>query len=338
MSELRLQGVTRRYGAKTAVTDVSLVLRPGRITALLGPSGSGKTTLMRLIAGLEAPDEGEVRLGDEVLSGAGAHVPPEKRGVGLVFQDYALFPHMTVLDNVGFGLSGQPRSAREARSRTLLEQVGLADRAGAWPHALSGGEQQRVALVRALAREPEVLLLDEPFSGLDRHLRTGVRDFLFPALRASGAAVAVVTHDVDEALLLADDLVLLANGRVVQTGTPSDCYRHPVSLQAARLLGDITVLDGEARGGEVITAFGRIPAPEQADGKVQVALRPEGLRPDADGLPTRITMIRFAGGAMDYYLERDRQHVVVRASEGLGAVGGDLRISLDPAAAHVFAA
>ena len=338
MTDLILEGVTRRYGANTAVEDVSLTLRPGRITALLGPSGSGKTTLMRLIAGLERLDAGTIRLGDDLLSAPDRQVPAEQRGVGLVFQDYALFPHMTVLDNVGFGLTHLRRPDREARSRALLEQVGLSDRAGAWPHALSGGEQQRVALIRALAREPRVLLLDEPFSGLDRSLRTGVRDFLFPALRASGAAVAVVTHDVDEALLLADDLVLMSRGRVVQSGSPADCYRRPASPQAARLLGDVTVLEGVARGGEVVMAFGGLPAPEMADGPVQVVLRPEGVRHAADGLPARITHLRFAGGAVDYHLERESQSVVLRAAEGLGTVGDDLRIALDPSAAHVFAA
>lgn len=338
MTDLVLDSVTRRYGGKTAVEAVGFTLRPGRITALLGPSGSGKSTLMRLIAGLERPDAGEIRLGDTVLSTPERQVPPEQRGVGLVFQDYALFPHISVLDNVGFGLGKVPRRTREARSRALLEQVGLADRANAWPHALSGGEQQRVALVRALAREPGVLLLDEPFSGLDRHLRAGVRDFLFPALKASGAAVAVVTHDVEEALLLADDLVLLAEGRVLQTGRPADCYRRPASPQAARLLGDVTMLDGVCRDGEVSTAFGSLPAAGLADGAVQVLLRPESVRPDPAGVSARITQVRFVGGAMEYQLERDGQRVVVRAPEGLGEAGDALRIGLDPTSARVFPA
>lgn len=336
MTDLVLNRVGRRYGAKIAVEGVSLTLMPGRITVLLGPSGSGKSTLMRLIAGLERPDMGEIRLGDAVLSTPKAHVPPEQRDVGLVFQDYALFPHMRVLDNVAFGLAKAPRREREARSRALLEQVGLADRSAAWPHTLSGGEQQRVALVRALAREPRVLLLDEPFSGLDRHLRAEVRDFLFSTLKASGAAVAVVTHDVEEALLLADDLVLLAEGRVLQSGTPADCYRHPASLQAARLLGDVNVLHGTVRDERASTVFGSLAAPAHQDGSVQVLLRPESLRPDPSGVAARVAQIRFAGGVTEYRLEREGQQGMMRATQGLAELGGEVRVCLDPATTRII--
>lgn len=338
MTDLILEGVTRRYGAKTAVEDVSLTLRPGRITALLGPSGSGKSTLMRLIAGLEPLDAGTIRLGAEVLSGPGSMAPPERRGVGLVFQDYALFPHLSVLDNVAFGLSGLSGRQKTERAAALLEQVGLADRAGSWPHDLSGGEQQRVALMRALAREPRVLLLDEPFSGLDRHLKTAVRDFLFPALRASGAAVAIVTHDVEEALLLADDLVLLSQGRVLQAGAPADCYRRPASPDAARLLGEVIVIAGRVRDGLASTAFGDVPAEGRADGDVEIILRPESIRLDDQGVAAQVVGIRFAGAGFDYQLERDGQRLVLRAREGLAEPGETLSVSLDPEAVCVFPA
>ncbi|MGV3578224.1 ABC transporter ATP-binding protein [Brevundimonas sp.] len=336
MTALVLEGVTRRYGAKAAVEEVGLTLRPGRITALLGPSGSGKTTLMRLIAGLEAIDAGTIRLGEEILSSPGLHTPPEARGVGLVFQDYALFPHLSVLDNVAFGLGGMPRKAREARALALLGQVGLADRARNWPHDLSGGEQQRVALMRAMAREPKVLLLDEPFSGLDSHLKGAVRDFLFPALKVSGAAVAIVTHDVDEALLLADDLVLLHQGRVLQSGAPVDCYREPVSPKAARLLGDATVLEGWVKDGLATTAFGALPVAAQADGEVQIVLRPESVRLDPAGVPAKVVGVRFAGQGFDYRLEREGRTLSLRAEEGRAEVGDIVSVSLDPAAARLF--
>ncbi|MFC5346204.1 ABC transporter ATP-binding protein [Brevundimonas staleyi] len=336
MTDLVLEGVTRRYGAKAAVEGVGFTLRPGRITALLGPSGSGKTTLMRLIAGLEAVGAGTIRLGDEILSSADLHTPPETRGVGLVFQDYALFPHLSVLDNVAFGLGGMARKARDAKALALLDQVGLADRARNWPHDLSGGEQQRVALMRAMAREPKVLLLDEPFSGLDRHLKGAVRDFLFPALRVSGAAVAIVTHDVDEALLLADDLVLLHQGRVLQSGTPVDCYREPVSPEAARLLGEVTVLSGRVEEGVATTAFGILPATDQVDGEVEIVVRPESVRLDRAGVLAKVVGVRFAGQGFDYRLEREGRTLSLRAEEGRADVGDTVTVSLDPAAVRLF--
>lgn len=337
MSDLILDGLSRRYGPKIAVEDVSLTLRPGRITALLGPSGSGKSTLLRLIAGLERPDAGEIRLGDAVLSSASSHVAPEGRDVGLVFQDYALFPHLTVLANVAFGLGHVPRRRREARALELLEQVGLGDRARSWPHALSGGEQQRVALMRAMAREPRVLLLDEPFSGLDRHMRTSVRDFLFPALKASGAAVAVVTHDAEEALLLADDLALLSQGRLLQAGTPADCYRRPVSPEAARLLGEAATLHAEVSNGRARTAFGDLQT-QLADGPAVVVVRPESLRLDPQGVPAQVTDLRFSGAGSDYRLAVGDQALTLRAAEGLADTGGVLSVSLDPATARTYRA
>ncbi|QBX38172.1 ABC transporter ATP-binding protein [Brevundimonas sp. S30B] len=338
MSDLILDGVSRRYGPKIAVEDVSLTLRPGRITALLGPSGSGKSTLLRLIAGLEQPDAGEIRLGDAVLSSPSGHVAPESRDVGLVFQDYALFPHLTVLANVAFGLGHIPRRRREARALKLLEQVGLGDRARSWPHALSGGEQQRVALMRALAREPRVLLLDEPFSGLDRHMRTSVRDFLFPALKASGAAVAVVTHDAEEALLLADDLALLSQGRLLQTGTPAACYRRPVSPEAARLLGEAATLRAEVSNGRARTAFGELPALDLPDGPAVVVVRPESLRPDPQGVAAQVIDVRFSGAGSDYRLVIGDEALTLRAAEGLAETDATLTVSLDPLTARVYRA
>jgi len=236
---LTVEGVSRAYGQRRAVIEASLTLEAGKITCLLGPSGSGKSTLLRLIAGLEPVDAGVIRAGDEVLSRPGHTTAPERRGTGLVFQDYALFPHLTVLDNVRFGLTALPRGEQRARAMAALDRVGLADRARDWPHALSGGEQQRVALARSLVREPAAILLDEPFSGLDAHLKAGVRDELTAALRAAGAAVLIVTHDPGEAMMMADRLVLMDGGRVIQSGEPADCHDRPASVAAARLLGEI---------------------------------------------------------------------------------------------------
>ncbi|NCU12562.1 MAG: ABC transporter ATP-binding protein, partial [Sphingomonadaceae bacterium] len=285
---LTLAGVSRRYGKAVAVDQASLTLKAGRIACLLGPSGCGKSTLLRMIAGLEPVDGGEVRIAGQTVSTPAAMTPPERRGVGLVFQDNALFPHLDVTGNVGFGLSALTAPERAERVSRLLDQFHIAHLARSFPHMLSGGEQQRVAIARALAREPALLLLDEPFSGLDGHLRETVRAALLGDLRAAGASVLVVTHDPEEAMGIADDLVLMADGRILQTGSPADCYRRPVSPQAARLLGEMILLPGEVRGGAIATALGTLAAPGLPDGPARLGLRPEALRPDAAGVAVAI--------------------------------------------------
>ena len=335
---LTVRGAHKRYGAKAAVADASLELRPGRITCLLGPSGCGKSTLLRLIAGLEPMDAGEIRAGDRVLSGKGIEVPPEHRGIGLVFQDYALFPHLTVLDNVAFGLAGAPRRERRTRALALLEHVRLAPRAGAWPQALSGGEQQRVALARALAREPAAVLLDEPFSGLDGALKAEVRETILATLRAAGAAVLIVTHDAEEALLMADDLALMAEGRILQTGNPRDCYLNPVSMQAARLLGEANAIPAWIAGGAAETAFGRLAAPGLPDGAGVVMARPEGLRPDPSGAPADVAAASFGGPFHAVTLAAGGQTVNVRWAGPAPEAGARVRVALDPERCRVFAA
>ena len=292
---LTVRGATRRYGARTAVEGADLILTPGRITALLGPSGCGKSTLLRQIAGLEPMDGGSIHLGDRLLSEPGRQAAPQDRGVGLLFQDYALFPHLSVLDNVTFGLRHLPRERRRKRALAELDRVHLADRAEAWPHQLSGGEQQRVALARALAREPGVILLDEPFSGLDRHLRGEVRDHLLTVLRAQGAAVLVVTHDAEDALMMADDLALMDQGRILQAGTPEACYRAPVSAVAAELLGEIQVLEATVVAGVAETAFGPVQANGVPDGPASVLVRSDQLTPAAEGVEAHVKGVRFLG-------------------------------------------
>lgn len=292
---LTATGLVRRYGRDAGVHGVDLTLAPGQITALLGPSGSGKSTLLRLIAGLEAPDSGEIRLGETVLSRPGQTVPPEHRGIGLMFQEHALFPHKTVLGNVVYGLAHLPQAEARERALDLLRSLRLEDRAKAWPSTLSGGEQQRVALARALAREPAVLLMDEPFSGLDASLRAEVRDALTPALRAAGAAVLIVTHDAEDALAMADHLILLDQGKVLQAGTPEDCYLHPVSLAAARMLGPVEALPAHADGETVVTPLGRFARPDGAATEWQLLVRPGDVRLADQGVAATVVARRFAG-------------------------------------------
>ncbi len=337
MSALTAEHLSKRYGDKLAVNDAGLTLVGGQITCLLGPSGCGKSTLLRLIAGLETSDAGTVRTPERVLSDPTTFVPPEQRGIGLVFQDYALFPHLTVAQNVGFGLAGQSPRERDARITAQLERVRMADRAGAYPQALSGGEQQRVALARALAREPGVVLLDEPFSGLDGRLKAEVRAASLAALRASGAAVLVVTHDAEEAMMMADDLALMKHGRILQTGTPRDCYLKPASASAARLLGDTVELAATLDGAVAITAFGNIPA--KGSGPATLVARPEAFRIDPEGVEAHVTTVHFGGPFVLAGVTAGGQTAVARVPHALAPRPGDkVRIRLEPTFCTVFAA
>jgi iron(III) transport system ATP-binding protein len=332
---LEARAVSRLFGGRAAVDRASLELHPGRITALLGPSGSGKSTLLRILAGLEPADAGEVRAAGRLLSGPGLHVAPEQRDVGMVFQDYALFPHLSVLDNVAFGLRKLPGAEREARARRELGRVRLLDRAGSFPQTLSGGEQQRVALARALAREPAVVLLDEPFSGLDQGLRAEIRDMALDALRDAGAAALIVTHDAEDALLTADRLALMQDGRILQAGTPEEVYARPVSLAAARLTGDADALPALVTGGSARTAYGQVPAPGRPDGPALVMARPEAFRPDENGLEVPIAQRRFAGGALRLTLMS--QGVPAHARwRFTSAEAETVRVRLDPRFCAVF--
>ena len=333
---LTVRGATRRYGARTAVKAADLDLTPGRITALLGPSGCGKSTLLRMIAGLEPMDAGAIHLGDRLLSEPGRIVAPQDRGVGLLFQDYALFPHLSVLDNVTFGLRHLNRARRREIALAELERVHLADRASAWPHQLSGGEQQRVALARALARQPGVILLDEPFSGLDRHLRGEVRDHLLTVLKEQGAAVLVVTHDAEDALMMADDLALMDGGRILQRGAPRDCYATPVSAVAAGLLGEAQVLDAVVTGGVAESAFGSIPALGRADGAVGVMVRPEHLVLDPAGASAEVADVRFLGSAHEIVLARGTVTARMRVGGPPPSVGTTIGVRLDAAGARIL--
>jgi iron(III) transport system ATP-binding protein len=279
MLALALDRVTHHYDRLRAVDAVSLVVRPGEVVCLLGPSGCGKSTVLRIAAGLEELQQGRVLMEGRVVADSAGALAPESRGVGLVFQDYALFPHLTVVDNVGFGLHHLAAEDRRRRALDALAQVGMAASAAAFPHTLSGGQQQRVALARALAPGPRVMLLDEPFSGLDARLRDQVRDDTLHVLKSSGTATLMVTHDPEEAMFMADRIAVMRDGAIVQEGTPAELYFHPVSAFVAAFFSQVNRIHSTVAGGAAVTPFGPVPAPGLAEGSpVEVLIRPEALR------------------------------------------------------------
>jgi iron(III) transport system ATP-binding protein len=297
-ARLTYDRVAHRYGDVEAVKGFSLDIDPGEIVCLLGQSGCGKTTLLRLAAGVERPTAGRILINGREVSGGLQFQPPERRGVGLMFQDFALFPHLSNLANVMFGLKAMPKAEAEREARLALDRVGLADYADAYPHMLSGGEQQRVALARAVVPRPSVLLMDEPFSGLDRRLRDEVRDETLSVLRESRATCVIVTHDPEEAMQMADRIALMRAGRLVQADTPERLYRQPVDLLVARFFCEINEIPGRVRGGRVETPVGSFAAPGLAEGAAAiVAIRPQGvrLRPAGSGTPGMLESRRFLG-------------------------------------------
>lgn len=278
MTSIRIRQVSKSYGQSRAVDEIDLFVPQSSLTVLLGPSGCGKTTTLRLVAGLERPDSGEIWLGERQVSGSQVWLSATQRQIGMVFQDYALFPHMTVVENVAFGLNGVAGAERDSRIGSMLDLVGLKGMEHRFPHQLSGGQQQRVALARALAPSPNVLLLDEPFSNLDASLRQTMREEVRHILREAGVTTVFVTHDQEEALRLADELVVMDGGRILQTGPPERVYRYPADLRVARFLAEINVLDGEAREGRVDTVLGTLPLHDPTvEGAVEIVLFPETI-------------------------------------------------------------
>jgi iron(III) transport system ATP-binding protein len=343
-AKLSFDRVTHRYGAVTAVRDVSLEIEPGEIVCLLGRSGCGKTTLLRLAAGVEEPSEGRVLINDRAVSGGPDFLPPERRGVGLMFQDFALFPHLTNLANVMFGLKSLPRPEAEREAMRALERVGLAGHAQAWPHMLSGGEQQRVALARAVAPRPSVLLMDEPFSGLDRRLRDEVRDQTLNVLREARVTCIVVTHDPEEALRMGDRIALMHAGSLVQTGTPENIYTHPKSPFVARFFCELNEIAGTVHAGFAETPVGRFAAPGLGEGAAAiVAIRPQALRlrTGGTGAQARIQQRQFLGHVDLVEVAVEGLDVPLKGRllrDAVPAVNDSLRLECDPAEVLVFAA
>ncbi len=323
--------VTRSYGTRVIVENVTLSLAPGEITALLGGSGAGKSTLLRLLAGLEPVDAGEVRLGSRILSAPGRTLPPEQRRIGLIFQDFALFPHLTAARNVAFGLKHLPRDQAAATVDRWIGLLGLAGRAGAYPHELSGGEQQRVAIARALAPEPAAILMDEPFSGLDPALSGSVREAALAAVRAAGIPALMVTHDPAEALESADQIAILSGGRLLQSGTAENVYLRPASLAAARALGAVNVFPRA-----VLPASWHAAAPQPGG---FVGFRPEGVRLDpASKTRFVVRSRRLMGPLVRLTLDGHGLQLNALAPPSSAPMqGAEVGVSLDPALTFTFA-
>lgn len=274
---IQLKNINKHYDDVQAVVDLTLTIAQGELLVLLGASGCGKTTTLRLIAGLERPTSGEVWLEGNQVASANAWVPPEARRIGMVFQDYALFPHLTVGQNIGFAISKLSKKQRHKRIRETLDLVGLPQLAARYPHQLSGGQQQRVALARALAAEPSVVLLDEPFSNLDAARRKHMREEVRRILKEAQATAVFVTHDQEEALRLADRVAVMRGGELLQVGHPAEVYRYPAQPQVAHFLGEVNELPGQADGETVQTALGALPLARPSNGAVTALVRPEAL-------------------------------------------------------------
>ncbi len=272
-------GVHHSYGRTHVLDNVSLTVPAGELVCLLGPSGCGKTTLLRIAAGLEKLQAGSVTIDEDVVAEPGRQLPPEDRRIGYMFQDFALFPHLTVLDNVAFGLFRQDKGAAEKRAMEMLDQVGMTQHAGKHPHMLSGGQQQRAALARALAPKPRLVLLDEPFSGLDTNMRARVREQTLSVLQHTNVATLMVTHDPEEAMFMADRIKVMGdNGQVLQSGRPADIYYKPVDEFVARLFGPMNAIDGTVSNGRLDSSFGAFEANGLGEGsKAKMLIRPEGL-------------------------------------------------------------
>ncbi len=334
-----MRNVSRHYGDVAAVDNLTLAVATGEIVCLLGPSGCGKSTLLRLIAGIEKPTSGRIDIAGLEVSGA-RHVPPDKRGVGLMFQDFALFPHLCIIDNVAFGLKRLGREAALREARVALDRVGLGDYEQHYSHALSGGQQQRVALARAIAPRPSVLLMDEPFSGLDGQLRQTVREDAMSVLREARATAIIVTHDAEEAMRLSDRIAVMRGGRLVQDGKAKDLYNRPADLYVAQAFSHVNVVPCEALRGIAISPLGAFPAPGVEDGHAQLCLRPNDIVMTASGqgVPGRVIARRFLGNDILFEIAvegLDAPLNVRRGSNGIDP-GEEIGLTIAPETALVF--
>ena len=341
MTDLVIEHVSHAFGAgPLVVDDVSLAVPAGRIVCLLGPSGCGKTTTLRLAAGLETLQAGRILIGGKVVAEPGLSLPPERRGVGLVFQDFALFPHLTVGQNVAFGLSGASADKRRI-ALGYLERVGLADFVDAYPHTLSGGEQQRVALARALAPRPLAMLLDEPFSGLDTRLREAIRQDTLAVLHDDAAATLMVTHDPEEAMYMADAIAVMRAGKIVQVGSPAEVYHRPADRFVAEFLSEINALAAEVGADRrVATAYGTVGPVDLAPGTpVDVLFRPEAVELNGAGAPAEVVAVRMLGamGLVELRGAAPGPHLRVRLpADRLPKPGERVGLAMKTAQALVF--
>ena len=361
MAGIVLERLAKNFGAgegrQAAVTDLSLDIASSRFVTLLGPSGCGKTTTLRLIAGYLAPDQGTIRVGDRELSSPQRVVPPEERGMGMVFQNYAVWPHKTVFENIAFGLKLRKLPARLLAEKVerMMELVNLAGLGARYPHALSGGQQQRVALARSLVVEPEILLLDEPLSNLDAKLRERMRAELKALQRRTGITFVYVTHDQAEALALSDEIAVMHRGRLQQVGSPREVYAKPANRIVAEFMGLVNLLPAKvlsANGGAGVVAAGALrltlplPRTSSVGDAVDLAIRPEavtllpaGAAPEG-AVPCRIEEQTYLGNLSEYYVAlADGMRLRVQSDAGVERhVGDAVLIAIDPERCHVFAA
>lgn len=299
-SSLRLENISLSLQGNKIVNDVSFEVAPGKVLCLLGPSGSGKTSILRIAAGLIENASGRVFIDGRIVADEKSFLSPEKRGIGLVFQDYALFPHLTILQNVEFGLTAMKGNEAREQALRMLSRVGLEERADQYPHVLSGGEQQRVALARALAPRPGILLMDEPFSGLDSRLRDTIREQSISLLKETRSTAIIVTHDAEEALRVADEIALIRDGKLVQIGSGRDLYYNPESLFVAGFFSEINVLPISLKDGKAQSIFGSRKAQFEGCASGFAAIRQSDIavapyKAGASGVPGRITERRFLG-------------------------------------------
>ncbi len=349
-AKLTFDNVEKRYDDKVALAGLSLDIAPGEVICLLGPSGCGKTTLLRLAAGIEKPTAGRILINELEVAGPARFMQPEDRGVGLMFQDFALFPHLTILENVAFGLKALPREDAQRAALLILSRVGLAHYADDYPHILSGGQQQRVALARALVPRPAVMLMDEPFSGLDVQLRDTMQEETLALLRETRATTMIVTHHPEEAMRLGDRIAVMRSGRLVQMGKAEELYHRPAALFVARLFSEINEIVYRAQGGEIATPIGHVPAPGIADGEtVTLCVRERGIGLSAGngtgngnapaGLAGRVKLAQFLGDAvrLEVVVEGFDAPLYVRTSAAAAfAKGAEVRVTIDPSQVLTF--
>ncbi len=343
-ARLTFQGIERQFADNLALKGVSLDIDPGEIVCLLGPSGCGKTTLLRIASGIERPTAGRVLINEREVVGPSRFDPPEARNVGLMFQDFALFPHLSILQNVAFGLKALPAEEAAREALTVLARVGLERYANSYPHILSGGEQQRVALARAIVPRPSVMLMDEPFSGLDVQLRETMQEETLGLLRETRATCMIVTHHPEEAMRLGDRIAVMQNGRIIQLGKAEELYHHPAELFVARLFSEVNEVPCRVEGGALRTPVGTFPVQGMGEGDHAIlCLRQQGIGvgPPGNGVPGRILQVKFLGdvGLIEIAAQGFEAPLKARVHERDGwSKGAEISIQVDPTRVLVFPA